>query len=72
MNPNKTTDLEAWKPPVNKTEVQSFLGLINHSRIFNKNYSRIAKPLSERSKNKFFVWSYEEGKSFSKPIKELT
>ena len=71
MNPYKTKAVEAWKTPVNKTEVQSFLGIVNYQGKFIKDYSKIAKPLSELTKNKPFL-SIDEEKKLFKALKKLS
>jgi len=39
-----------WKTPASLTEVQSFLGFANFYRRFIKDYSRVARPLTELTK----------------------
>ena len=64
MNPNKTKAIEAWETPTNKKELQSFLGLVNYYRRFIKNCSKIAKPLTELTKDVPFRWSEETQNAF--------
>lgn len=67
MNPNKTRAIEAWETPKTKKELQSFLGLVNYYRRFIRNCSKIAKPLTELTKNVPFNWN----KSANDAFKEL-
>ena len=64
MNPNKTKAIEAWETPKCKKELQSFLGLVNYYRRFIRNCSRIAKPLTNLTRNVPFDWSLEADKAF--------
>ena len=64
MNPNKTKAIEAWETPTCKKELQSFLGLVNYYRRFIRNCSKIAKPLTDLTKNVPFDWSKEASNAF--------
>src|SRR5204863_5823199 len=48
-----------WAPPKSVKEVQVFLGFANFYRRFVRNFSGIAKPLSDATKGnpRDFVWS---------------
>jgi len=48
-----------WKTPESLTEEQSFRGFANFYRRFIQDYSRIARPLTERTK-KLEKWSWNE------------
>ena len=65
MNPNKTRAIEVWETPKSKKELQSFLGLVNYYRRFIKDCSKIAKPLTNLTKNVPFVWSEGANEAFN-------
>ena len=57
MNPNKTRAIQVRETPTNTKELRLFLGILNYFRRFIRNCSKIAKPLSELTKNVPFNWS---------------
>lgn len=70
-NPAKIEAIENFKPPTNVTQVQSFLGLTGYYRKFIKNFSHIAKPLTNLTqKDTIFDWTTECQCSFEL-LKEL-
>ena len=64
MNPNKTKAIEVWGEAITKKELQSFLGLVNYYRRFIRNCAKIAKPLTELTKNVPFNWSEHAQNAF--------
>ena len=65
MAPNKVKCILDWQPPTSVTGVQSFLGFCNFYRKFIKNYSGIAKPLTDLTKKgNLFQWTPEAEKAF--------
>ena len=56
MKHNKTDAIKAKITPKSRRGVQSFLGLINYCRKFIKDCSKIAKPLTELTKDALFQW----------------
>ena len=42
MDPEKIETVASWKEPLNKKELQSFLGFCNYYHRFIQNYSHIA------------------------------
>jgi hypothetical protein len=55
VDPSKVKDVLNWMPPVNASEIRSFLGLAGYYRRFIKNFSKIAKPMTRLlEKNKGF------------------
>jgi hypothetical protein len=67
MSPDKTKSIRvrSWKIPQTRKAVRSFLGFTNFYRKFIRNYSKIAKPLTDLTKTtEHFVWSNEALTSF--------
>ena len=71
VDPNKVEAVENWPQPRNKTEVQSFLGLVNYYRRFIRNCSTIAKPLTLLTSNVPFSWNETEQRAFHMLKKSL-
>jgi hypothetical protein len=54
----KVEAIRKWKQPTTQKGVRSFLGLANYYRRFIRNFSKIAKPLSDLlKKNQAIVWT---------------
>ena len=53
-----------WKEPSNTKEVEQFLGFVNYHRNFIKDYSKIAKPLTEITGKKTFHWNNEQQEAY--------
>ena len=65
VSPDKVKDVREWRTPKDVSDVRSFLGLANFYRRFVKDYSLIALPMSELTKNDVkFVWGDEQQKAF--------
>jgi hypothetical protein len=47
MDPRRVQTIREWKTPTTYREVQVFLGFANFYRRFIKDYSKIAKPLTD-------------------------
>jgi hypothetical protein len=55
VDPSKVKDVLNWMPPMNVSEIQSFLGLAGYYRRFIQDFSKIAKPMKKLlEKNKDF------------------
>jgi hypothetical protein len=66
MAPDKIQCILDWKPPTSVTAVQSFLGFCNFYRKFIKNYSAIAKPLTDLTKKGIsFQWTAAADRAFT-------
>jgi hypothetical protein len=50
MDPDKLAAIRDWKLPDLRKGMQSFLGLANYYWRFIKNYSKIAKPLTDATR----------------------
>jgi hypothetical protein len=73
VDPSKVKDVLNWMPPMNASEVQSFLGLVGYYHRFIKDFSKIAKPMTGLlEKNKDFDWTEECQVSFEELKKRLT
>ena len=67
MLSDKVKSINEWSTPRNEKHVASFLGLLGYYRRFIKDFSRIALPLSELSKEKVkFIWGPKQEESFQK------
>src|SRR5690606_33341492 len=69
MSPKKVETILQWRPPQSVKDVQSFMGFANFYRRFIKNFSGIAKPITNLTKDaddksKPFVWTLEADKAF--------
>jgi len=65
MAKDKVEALLSWKAPASLTEVESFLGFANFYRRFIKDYSKIARPLTElRKKGEGWNWTTEANGAF--------
>lgn len=63
--PDKIGAVQAWPTPTSVSDVRSFLGLANFYRRFVKDYSRIALPLTELTKEtNAWAWSTPQQQSF--------
>ncbi|GKA91165.1 putative reverse transcriptase domain-containing protein [Tanacetum coccineum] len=62
------TKIEAvknWKSPTTPTEIRQFLGLAGYYRRFIKDFSKIAKSLTELTqKNKKYIWEENQESAF--------
>jgi hypothetical protein len=67
VSPDKIGAVQQWPQPKNVSDVRSFLGLANFYRRFVKDYSRIALPLTELTKEVSgtgFAWGAEQQAAF--------
>ncbi|KAK4395668.1 Transposon Tf2-12 polyprotein [Sesamum angolense] len=72
-DPAKVKAIMEWEPPKNVSEVRSFLGLAGYYRRFVKDFSVVAKPLTNLlKKNAPFNWNDKCAQSFEKLKKRLT
>jgi len=73
MDQAKVDAVLSWQQATSLTETQSFLGFANFYRRFIKDYSRIARPLTELTKKtRKWVWNGEAGKAFEELKKRFT
>ena len=72
-NPVLVEKIKDCPPPKTKRQVRSFLGLASYYRRFIRNFSSIAKPLYDLTKqNRDFCWTEETQRSFNKLKECLT
>jgi uncharacterized protein YqgQ len=64
-DPKKLELIQNWKPPTNKSEIRSFVGLMSYYRQFIENFAVIATPLtSMQGEKKIFKWGKEQQEAF--------
>jgi len=57
MDPVKVTRVREWPTPVNRTDMQTFIGFVNFYRQFIWDFSTIARPLFDLTRsNKAWNW----------------
>ncbi|KAL0411911.1 UNVERIFIED_CONTAM: Retrovirus-related Pol polyprotein from transposon [Sesamum latifolium] len=72
-DPAKVRTILGWEPPKNVSEVRSFLRLAGYYRIFVKDFSVVAKPLTNLlKKNTPFNWNDRCAQSFEELKRRLT
>lgn len=65
VDPAKIEAVMSWERPKTPTERRSFIALVGYYRIFVKNFSKIAVPLTKFTrKNEKFEWTEKCEKSF--------
>ena len=67
MMEDKVQAITAWPSPTSVTHVRSFLGAAGYYRKFIKDFSKLASPLSELTKDGvIFTWKAEQEEAFRK------
>ena len=65
MDPEKTKAIREWAPPQAVKGVRSFLGFCNYYRLFIKDYTTTAMPLTDLTKKGVnFEWTDKENDAF--------
>ncbi|GJU32238.1 putative reverse transcriptase domain-containing protein [Tanacetum coccineum] len=65
VDPAKIEAVKNWASPTTPTEVRQFLGLVGYYRRFIKDFSKIAKSLTELTqKNKKYIWGEDQESAF--------
>jgi len=73
MSQEKVEAVLNWEEPRSISETQSFLGFANFYRRFIKDYSRVARPLTELTKKtEKWSWNPEAGKTFKELKQRFT
>ncbi|GKF42084.1 putative reverse transcriptase domain-containing protein, partial [Tanacetum coccineum] len=64
-DPTKIEAVKNWASPTTPTEIRQFLGLTGYYRRFIKDFSKIAKSLTELTqKNKKYIWGEDQESTF--------
>ena len=64
--PQKVKSVVEWPKPQSVHDVRAFLGLASYYRKFIRNFSNIARPLTDLTKkDKDMVWSDAQEQSFN-------
>ena len=72
VDEEKVTGITKMRPPENKKQIMSFLGMTNYYRNFIGDYAVIAKPLTDLLSEKAeWKWSENEDSAFEKLKKKL-
>ncbi|GJS81379.1 putative reverse transcriptase domain-containing protein [Tanacetum coccineum] len=65
VDPTKIEAVKNWRSPTTPTEIRQFLGLAGYYRRFIKDFSKIAKSLTELTqKNKKYIWGENQESAF--------
>ncbi|GKD71713.1 putative reverse transcriptase domain-containing protein, partial [Tanacetum coccineum] len=65
VDPAKIEAVKNWASPTTPTEIRQFLGLAGYYRRFIKDFSNIAKSLTELTqKNKKYIWGKDQETAF--------
>ncbi|GJY10826.1 hypothetical protein Tco_0379011 [Tanacetum coccineum] len=65
VDPAKIEAVKNWTSPTTPTEIRQFLGLAGYYRRFIKDFSKIAKSLTELTqKNKKYIWGKDQELAF--------
>ncbi|CAH9114854.1 unnamed protein product [Cuscuta epithymum] len=73
VDPSKIEAVVEWRAPTSVTEVRSFLGLAGYYRRFVKDFSKIARPLTNLTKKTTkFQWNEDCEAAFQELKKRLT
>ncbi|GKB22532.1 putative nucleotidyltransferase, ribonuclease H [Tanacetum coccineum] len=65
VDPAKIEAVKNWASPTTPTEIRQFLGLAGYYRRFIKDFSKIAKSLTELTqKNKKYIWGEDQETAF--------
>ncbi|GJU94466.1 putative reverse transcriptase domain-containing protein [Tanacetum coccineum] len=65
VDPAKIEAVKNWASPTTPIEIRQFLGLTGYYRRFIKDFSKIAKSLSELTqKNKKYIWDEDQESAF--------
>ena len=72
-DPANISKIRAWEPPANARKLKTFLGLTGYYRHFVRDYSKIAQPLTELTRDDAeWVWTEAHQSAFEELKKILT
>jgi hypothetical protein len=73
VDPSKVREMLNWKPPMNVSEICSFLRSAGYYHRFIQDFSKITKPMTRLlEKGKVFMWTQDCQASFKELKKRLT
>jgi hypothetical protein len=74
MAASRSQSIQDWKAPKCQKDVQIFIGFCNFYRRFIRNFSAIAKPITDTLKGdgRNFSWGPEQEASFLKLISGIS
>jgi len=73
VDPAKIEAVVEWKSPKNVSEIRSFLGLAGYYRRFVKDFSKLARPMTQLLKKEAkYIWTDECENAFLELKKRLT
>ncbi|GJU95793.1 putative reverse transcriptase domain-containing protein [Tanacetum coccineum] len=71
VDPAKIEAVKNWASPTTPTEIRQFLGLVGYYQRFIKDFSKIAKSLTELTqKNKKYIWGEDQETAFQLLLKQ--
>ncbi|GJU58630.1 hypothetical protein Tco_1236396 [Tanacetum coccineum] len=71
VDPAKIKAVKNWTSPTTPIEIRQFLGLAGYYQRFIKDFSKIAKSLTELTqKNKKYIWSEDQESLYSNYLKQ--
>lgn len=71
-DPEKVAAIRQMSPPTNKTELKSFLGMVNYLSKFSARLAETERPLRELGrKSSCWVWGPDQQRSFEEVKKEI-
>jgi len=66
MDPDKVEAVLSWEVPTTKKQLQRFLGFANFYRRFINDFSGVARPLYDLTKNVAWLWSATHQEAFER------
>ena len=73
VDPSTVEAVLDWQAPTTVTEIRSFLGLAGYYRKFIQDFSKIATPLTQLTKNGVqYIWSTQCQEAFELLKRKLT
>ena len=72
MDPDKVDAVTKWPMPTCKKEVQQFLGFCNYYRRFIEGFAKIAKLLTELTRNSQWTWTPQATMAYQTLKQRLT
>ena len=71
-DPGKVRAIREMRPPTNKVELKSFLGMVNYLSKFSPRLAQMERPLRElQKKTSAWVWDTAQQESFESVKREI-